>query len=116
MTAWVAKAQQGSIQYKPSVGAIVINAPGTYYIYCQMHYYNEKQHLMAHQTTINGKVVLESFVGLPNDSRSKTFTKQHAGVFRLERNDRIQVKVPYTHHSYSFSETTSYFGAFRVGP
>jgi len=116
VTSWKTKDKQGSIQFEPSVGAIVINLPGRYYIYCQMYYYNEKEHLMAHQTTINDKVVLESVAGITNESRSKQFTKQHGGVFRLDRNDRIRVKVPFSHHSYSFDKTTSYFGAFRIGP
>lgn len=108
--------RQGSIQYQPAVGSIVINLPGTYYIYCQIHYYNEREHLTGHLTYLNGKAIMESVVGITNTSNRKHFTQQHGGLFKVDRNDQIQVKLPFTHNTYAFSQVSSYFGAFRVGP
>lgn len=97
------------------MGAIVVAKPGIYSIYSQMYYFDDTTPIMGHYTYINHNRVMESVGSVINDSHRKFSTKYHSGVFRLQVNDRIQVRVPASHKDYYMGPTYCFLGAYRIG-
>jgi hypothetical protein len=114
ISAWKVSQRQGSIQYHQPLGAIVVAKPGLYFIYSQMYYHDKTTPIMGHYTCINNIKVLESIGSVINDSHRRYSTKYHGGMFRLKQNDRIQIRVPFTHKQYFMDATTSYLGTYRI--
>lgn len=112
---WRVKHHQGSIRYRQQVGAIVVAKAGLYVIYSQMYYFDDTTPIMGHYTYINSDKVMESVGSVINDAYRKFSTKYHGGVFRLDVNDRIQVRVPSSHKDYYMGPTYCFFGAYRIG-
>ncbi|XP_022792743.1 ectodysplasin-A-like isoform X1 [Stylophora pistillata] len=110
---WKVSHTEGSIEYHPTTGFIKVKRKGYYFIYSQMYYYDGSTMLMGHYTCINNKNVMGS-AGSVISSYRKYNTKYHGGVFLLQENDTISVRIPYTTRYYMDSES-SFFGAFLLG-
>ena len=93
---------------------LVAGVPGFYFIYSQIYYYDGSTNFMGHSTYINEKVVMQSVSSVVNETK-KYNTNFHGGVFRLNKGDRISVRVPFTKAIF-MKEDKSFFGAFLVHP
>ena len=104
---------EGSILYHPSTGQIQVKRKGYYFIYSQTFFTDGSGLIMGHDTYINEFRVMASVGSVVSDIR-KYNTKYHGGVFLLQENDTISVRLPYTIHLRMNSEA-SFFGAFLLG-
>ena len=77
-----------------------------------MYYFDGDVLRMGHSTYINHEKVMGSSGSVISAVR-KYNTKYHGGVFLLQENDTISVRIPYTNHFYMDSEN-SFFGAFLL--
>ena len=77
-----------------------------------MYYYDGSTIQMGHNTYINHEKVMES-IGSVISAQRKYNTKYHGGVFLLQENDTISVRIPYTMHFHMDSEG-SFFGVFLL--
>ena len=109
---WKVKHINGAIKYHSSSGLIEVKRKGYYYIYSQMFYYDGSTIQMGHNTYINHEKVMES-LGSVISAQRKYNTKYHGGVFLLQENDTISVRIPYTMHFHMDSEG-SFFGVFLL--
>lgn len=114
ITNWNVKHRQGSIVYHASFGEVEVKRAGFYFVYSQMYYFDGNTSQMAHDTYINNKKVMGS-VGSVIGEYKKLNTKYHGGVFRLQVNDTISVRSPYT-KEFNMVPWGSFFGAFLLHP
>ena len=77
-----------------------------------MYYFDGNAIHMGHSTYINHEKVMGSSGSVISAVR-KYNTKYHGGVFLLQENDTITVRIPYTNHFYMDNEN-SFFGAFLL--
>jgi len=98
--------------YSPSTGHIEVKRKGYYYIYSQMYYYDGTTILMGHNTYINHEKVMTSLGGVISAER-KYNTKYHGGVFLLQEDDVVSVKVPFAGR-FSMDRRSTFFGAFLL--
>ena len=77
-----------------------------------MFYYDGSIIEMGHKTYINHEKVMESSGSVISAER-KYNTKYHGGVFLLQKDDTISVRIPYTMQYYMDTEG-SFFGAFLL--
>lgn len=112
ITNWKLSHRFGSIDYHEAGGTVEIKRAGYYFIYSQMFYYDGSTIQMGHSTYLNDREVLRSMVSVINETK-KFNTKFHGGVFLLQVNDTISVRVPYTKY-YRMDAHDSFFGAFML--
>ena len=113
ITNWHTEHVEGSILYHSPTGQIQVKRKGYYFIYSQTFFTDGSGLIMGHDTYINEFRVMASVGSVVSDIL-KYNTKYHGGVFLLQENDTISVRLPYTIHLRMNSEA-SFFGAFLLG-
>ena len=113
ITNWKLGHVSGSIKFV-SNSFLVIGTPGYYFVYSQMFYYAGDTLFMGHYTYVNEEPVMRSLSSVVSE-RKKYNTNYQGAVFRLRKNDKLSVRIPFT-KSYFMNKETSYFGAFLIAP
>ena len=112
ITSWNTKHVEGSILYHSPTGQIQVKRKGYYFIYSQIYFTDGSRWAMGHSTYINTLRVMAS-IGSVISAERKYNTKYHGGVFLLQKNDMISVRVP-SNTRYSMNSEASFFGAFLL--
>ena len=111
VTQWITNNKVGSISYHASQGKLQVKISGYYYvfIYSQMYYDNDNDNVRraGHTTFIRNKMVMRSWA-------CKGRTTYHAGVFHIEENDTLLVKIPIKGTTIMLDQKATYFGAFLL--
>ena len=110
---WHTKHVEGSILYNSSTGQIQVKRKGYYFIYSQTFFTDGSGLVMGHSTYINAFRVMRSIGSVISAERNYN-TKYHGGVFLLQENDTISVRLP-SNTRYSINSVVSFFGAFLLG-
>ena len=109
VTQWITNNKAGSISFHESQGKIQVKISGYYYVYGQMNNDNDNDNVRraGHTTYMRNKMVMRSWA-------SKGRTTYHAGVFHIEKNDTLLVKIPIKRTTIMLDQKASYFGAFLL--
>ncbi|XP_077987913.1 uncharacterized protein LOC144442437 [Glandiceps talaboti] len=91
MTSW---STADAFKYDERTGHVTVLIPGRYYIYSQVYYAEEHLETVGHIVCQNNHPLMRSLTSLNDGAISRTLYT--GGVFNLQANDKISIKVPGT--------------------
>ncbi|XP_028412815.1 uncharacterized protein LOC114535707 [Dendronephthya gigantea] len=106
---WKQQHISGKLNYDNN-GHLTVNADGTYYVYCQMFYYDGNCSFTGFNVYIDNKIILKAIASVI-DIYKPYYTQYTGGVFKITKGQRIWVGTNIS-RKYFINEISSFFGAY----
>ncbi|XP_006821733.1 uncharacterized protein LOC102800487 [Saccoglossus kowalevskii] len=100
-----------SLIYNKATGQLKVLIPGKYYVYSQVYFSDSSLPVVGYFTCINNQARIRSLSSTTRDIGTDKRTLSAGGIFLLEKNDFISIKIPFANISLFLEKEGTFIGA-----